>query len=302
MRLIRFAAAAFATALAALVAVGPPAHAQDFQAEPDTIFAGGLQRTYLVHVPPALSRPAPLVLVFHGGGGQPEGMMRSSRMNDISDRAHFIVVYPAGVRRMRGGTWNIGTSDSPGSADDIGFIRAILQEMERRYPIDPRRIYATGESMGGVFSYRLACEMSETLAAIAPIAASMDDPGCRPRSPVAVFHVHGTTDQVIPLNGGIGPITPYGRTWPPPERGISFWTRFDGCAATASVSADGPETTCRTYQGCRAPVEFCLINGGGHAWPGSEPLRWQRIFGVYVSQTFPTSERVWAFFAANPKR
>ena len=288
--------------MAVLTAAGPAARAQDLLAETDTVFVGGLQRMYLVHVPPVLARPAPLVLVFHGGGGTPEGMMRSIGMNDIADRNHFLVVYPAGVGRERGGTWDIGTPDSRSRADDVGFVRAILREMERRYPIDPRRIYATGESMGGVFSYLLACEMSDTLAAIAPIAASMDDPGCRPHSPVAVFHVHGTADQVIPLNGGVGRMTPYGRNWPPPERGISFWTHADACPGPSLVHADGPETMCRTYQGCRAPVEFCLVANGGHAWPGSPPLRWQQRYGVYVSQTFPTSERIWAFFAANPKR
>jgi polyhydroxybutyrate depolymerase len=298
MRLIRLAAAALMLGMAALAA----ARAQDLQAEPGSVSAGGVQRTYLIHVPPAVARPAPLVLVFHGGGGAPEGMMRSTGMNEIADRNHFIVVYPAGIGRERGGTWNIGTSDSRSRADDLGFVQAILEEVRQRYAIDPRRIYATGESMGGVFSYRLACEMSDTFAAVAPVAASMDNAGCRPHSPVAVLDVHGTADNVIPLQGGRGPLTPFGRTWPPVEQGVSFWMQADGCPGASQTRQDGPETTCRIYQSCRAPVEACLVTNGGHAWPGSPPLRWQQRYNVYVSQTFPTSERVWAFFAANPKR
>jgi polyhydroxybutyrate depolymerase len=302
VRLIRLVAAALVLSIMGMVAALVAARAQDLDAETGTVVAGGMQRTYLIHVPPAVARPAPLVLVFHGGGGAPAGMMRSVGMNDVADRNHFIVVYPAGVGRARGGTWDIGTPDSRSQADDVGFVQAILQEVGQRYPIDPRRIYATGESMGGVFSYRLACEMSETFAAVAPVAASMDYPGCRPRSPVAVFDVHGTADDVIPLNGGLVPLTPMGRTWPPVEQGISFWTRADGCPGASTTRSDGPETTCRIFQSCRAPVEACLVTNGGHAWPGSPPLRWQQRYGVYVSQTFPTSERVWAFFAANPKR
>jgi polyhydroxybutyrate depolymerase len=130
----------------------------------------------------------------------------------------------------------------------------------------------------------------------------MVDPGCAPANPVAVLHVHGTSDENIPVHGGTGMMTAWGRSWPPMEDGLQQWAKFDSCAAgQPSSRADGPETTCYSYRGCKAAVEFCLVNGGGHAWPGGQPHRWQQRFGVYVSQTFPASARIWAFFAAHPK-
>lgn len=300
----RLRAALLSMALAGWGLAAGAASAQDLQAEHDTIAVDGMTREYLLHVPAEISRPAPLVLVFHGGGGRPEGIMRTSGMNDIADRRHFIVAYPAGTGRSLGpgGTWNVGGSYSPSSADDVGFVQAVLRDIERRYPIDHRRIYATGESMGGVFAYRLACEMSDTFAAIGVVAATQVEPNCHPRSPVAVLHIHGTADENIPINGGTGAMTGGGRSWPPPERGIRFWAQFDGCTGADHTSSDGPEATCETFGRCKTAVEYCVIAGGGHAWPGSEPLRWQQLYHVHVSQTFPASERIWAFFSANPKR
>ena len=230
--------------------------------------------------------------------------MRNTGMNDVADRYHFIAVYPQGVNAGglgRGGTWNVGQAWDRSTTDDVAFARAILQNLERSFPLDRRRIYATGLSLGGMLTYRLACEMSDTFAAIAPVSAAMTEPNCRPHSPVAVFHVHGTADENVPLHGGAGRLTGVGRSWPPVARGIEFWAQFDHCGRSPASAADGPETTCYTYPGCRASVELCLIRGSGHGWPGSPPKRWQQLVGDYVSATFPTSVRIWEFFAAHPK-
>jgi polyhydroxybutyrate depolymerase len=298
----RLLATALALVLACLTAPTGTARAQVLQTQERTVNVGGYPRDYLIHVPAGVSRPAPLVLVFHGGGGRGSGVMETSGMNDIADRQKFIAVYPNGIGRANGrGTWNVGLGDVGGSADDVAFVRAILRDVERSYPIDGRRIYATGESMGGIFSYRLACQMSETFAAIAPVGSTMVEPNCTPVSPVAVLHIQGSDDQNIPLYGGAGTMTGMGRTWPPPMAGISFWAQVDGCPGPETTHQDGPETTCQTFSGCRATVEFCVVNGSGHAWPGSRPLPWQLRFNIHVSETFPASERIWAFFAAHPK-
>jgi polyhydroxybutyrate depolymerase len=287
--------------LAVPLAVTAPAIAQSWQVEQRAVRVGAEERTYLLHVPPGVARPASVVMVFHGGGGRADAIMQATRFNDIADQNRFIVVYPQGIGRWRGGTWNIASPDSPSSADDTGFVRAILADLEHSFPIDRRRIYATGESMGGVFSYRLACEMSDVFAAVAPVAATMVEPRCVPRSPVAVLHVHGSADENIPLGGGAGSMTARGRSWPPMQGGIRQWAAIDGCTPEPKPRQDGPETTCYSYPGCRAAVEYCVVNGGGHAWPGGVPHPWQQRFGIYVSQTFPASARIWAFFATHPK-
>ena len=273
------------------------------QVQERSVSVGGTQRSYLLYVPLGISGPAPLVMVFHGGGGRAQGIVRSTGMNALADSSHFVVAYPQGVGRRGGrGTWNIGGPNSASDADDIAFVQAMLADIERGNPIDRRRIYATGESMGGVFAYRLACEMSDTFAAIAPVAATMVEPNCAPRSPVAVLHIQGTADENIPLNGGTGAMTGMGRDWPSPRGAVDFWARADGCAPTVSSRQDGADTTCRTHTACRSTVEMCTVNGGGHAWPGSEPQRWQQRYNVYVSQSFPASQRIWEFFAAHPKQ
>ncbi len=271
-----------ATALIAAALFSPwPLAAQDAGFGERSIAVNGDERSYILHVPPNLARPAPIVLIFHGGGGRPEGFASKTGMNDLADRYGFIAVYPAGAERAsgRGGTWNIGGPMSPSSADDVGFVRALLRDVERTAPIDHARIYATGVSMGGVFSYRLACEMSETFAAIAPVSATMVEPSCRPHSPVAVLHIHGSDDNRIPLNGGRGELTAANRSWPAPQLGISAWSQLDACHGQPSQGADG----CSTYGQCAATVEYCIVPGAGHGWlEGS-------------------SARIWEFFAAHPK-
>lgn len=282
--------------LAAAALPAPTARAQDMYADQRMVTVGGYQRSYLLHIPPGVPTPAPLVMVFHGGGGRADGIMRITGFNDVADQNRFIVVYPEGSPQPsgRGDTWNIGGPQSVSSADDVDFVRAILRDVASVAPIDPASIYATGISMGGVFSYRLACEMSDTFAAIAPVSATMVEPACRPRSPVAVLHIHGSADDRIPIEGGEGARTAAGRVWPSPQQAISFWRQTDACAGPQTDS-QGSGATCATFGRCRATVEFCVIAGGGHLWPGAESGRFQG------AEDFPASQTIWAFFAANPK-
>ena len=257
------------------------AKAQDASFMERTIAVHGMERSYFVHIPRNVSRPAPLVLVLHGGGGRPEAIAGRTGINALADQYGFIAVYPAGAARQDGrGTWNVGGPYSRSSANDVGFVQALLGDIERAMPIDHARIYAVGLSMGGVFAYRLACEMSNTFAAIAAVSATMTEPACHPHSPVAILHIHGTNDERIPINGGMGPQTALSRSWPAPQQGVSLWGRFDGCRGEPARGPDG----CITYGQCRATVEFCMVPGAQHGWlEGS-------------------STRIWDFFAANPKR
>jgi len=283
-----------------LVASPPrPASAQGMYADQRMVDVGGYQREYLLHVPQGAPPTAPLVIVLHGGGGRPDAIMRNTGFNDVADQNGVIVAYPAGTPGPgRGLTWNVGGPDSASGADDVDFIRAMLRGIESLHQIDRNRIYATGLSMGGVFAYRLACEMSDTFAAIAAVSATMVEPACRPQSPVAILHIHGTADDRIPIDGGAGRLIASGRLWPAPRQGIAVWSRIDGCSGSPRSSADGPKTTCSMYGHCRAEVEYCTIVGGPHAWPSGMSSR----YGTDYAAPYPATERIWQFFAANPKR
>jgi poly(3-hydroxybutyrate) depolymerase len=136
----------------------------------------GRTRTYLLHVPAALSRgrPAPVVLVFHGGGANAEGTEHMTGFSSLADREGFLVAYPEGVGR----NWNDGR-EIPGSTahreklDDVGFVTALIDTISREHAVDPLRVYATGMSNGGIFSHYLAARLSERIAAIAPVVGGM---------------------------------------------------------------------------------------------------------------------------------
>ncbi|MFI5184606.1 MAG: alpha/beta hydrolase family esterase, partial [Vicinamibacteria bacterium] len=170
---------------------------------------GGLRRTYQVHEPPAYDRERtwPLVLALHGGGGSGQGFDRNttgSSFNRTADRLGFVVAYPEGANRG----WNDGRTapavEARSAVDDVGFISALIDRLVRDERIDPGRVYATGISNGGIFSYRLACDLSDKVVAIAPVAANMPAPvtECHPRRAVAVLAMNGTLDPLVPFDGG----------------------------------------------------------------------------------------------------
>ncbi len=162
----------------------------------------GRVRSYTLHVPTGLDagRPLAMVLAFHGGLGTAAYMPALTGFSRTADREGFLVAYPngSGALEDRLFTWNGGTCcgySSRENVDDVGFVRAVIDDIAAHFPLDPRRIYATGISNGGILSYRLACELSDRIAAIGPVAGTQNFPGCAPSAPVAVVHFHGTADQ-----------------------------------------------------------------------------------------------------------
>ena len=138
-----------------------------------SIESGGLERRYSVHLPPSyeVGTPTPLIIAFHGGGGDGEGMELLTHMDEISDRERFIVVYPDGINR----NWNDGRSQINPGVDDVGFVRDLLDQLGSDYSIDTKRVYATGISNGGFMSYRLAFDLSGRFAAIASVGAPLSE-------------------------------------------------------------------------------------------------------------------------------
>ena len=162
----------------------------------------GINRTWKVWLPAGYTgqEPLPLLLALHGLTQNGQSIMEFSGFNQVADTAGFIVAYPDGVNN----SWNVGFAGGS-TANDVGFLLALTDTLNLLYNVDMQRVYATGFSNGGFMSYRLACESSDRIAAIAPVAGTMTDGSfnaCLPQRAVPVLHIHGTSDFVVSYNGG----------------------------------------------------------------------------------------------------
>lgn len=258
----------------------------------------GMQRSYLLHLPPGFdpAQPFPVVLVFHGFTLDGQEMVRITGFNAQADASNFIVVYPEGTGRRRG--WNGG--DCCGEAavkkvDDVGFVRAILDELSQIATLDRKRIYATGFSNGAIMVYRLACDLADQIAAIAPIGATQATQSCQPARPVPVIHFHGDADTSNPYEGGTSEA---GVVFLPVDETIDWWAKHNGCPAQAIETQTG-KIVHRVYAPCTqsADVELYKILDGEHAWPGGEPVTAE--IGLPTTEISATP-LMWAFFAAHP--
>jgi polyhydroxybutyrate depolymerase len=272
------------------------------------ITSGGLDRTYSMHVPASYdgSRAVPLVLAYHGHGGDGLGQERLSGMSATADSNGFIVAYPDGVDRA----WNDGRPDQVNSdVDDVGSTTDLISRLEKDYRIDPARVYATGMSNGGMMCYRLALEIPDKIAAVAPVAAllSRDLAGRRsPASPVSVALVEGTSDPLMPYGGGsVGLFLKMRGEVLSAADTVSFWTTADGCTPSPKVTllpdastSDGTRVTSNDYGGGRDGTEvlFYSVEGGGHAWPGGTQYLSSRIIGR-TSRDFDASQAIYDFFS-----
>ena len=177
----------------------------------------GRVRTYHVYVPSTVVAGAggaavPLLVALHGGTGWGTQFERNSGFDGLAEANRFIVVYPDGIGIGANGTdlrtWNGGDCCGPAArqkVDDVGFIRLLIARLRSQYRIDPAHVVATGHSNGGILAYRLACELSDEIAAIGVQSAALEVNACRPSHPVSALQIHGSADQNIPINGGLGP-------------------------------------------------------------------------------------------------
>ncbi|MDP7016030.1 MAG: PHB depolymerase family esterase, partial [Pirellulaceae bacterium] len=175
-----------------------------------TLTVGERARSYLVHIPPNYTRrqPTPVVLIYHGGGSNAQVMVRFSGMNRQADKSGFIAVYPSGTGRIEKVlTFNGGNCCGyamRNKVDDVEFTRRLLDDLATVANVDQKRVFATGMSNGAIIAYRLASELSDRIAAIAPVGGPMGTETCRPKRPVPVIHFHGVDDENAPFKGGKG--------------------------------------------------------------------------------------------------
>jgi len=269
----------------------------------ESLISGNRTRNYILHVPPAYDgmHATPLVLVLHGAGGNAAKMVTATGMSEKADEAGFIGVYPNGTGGISDTallTWNCGFCCGyalDNNVDDVGFIRSLIEKLEGELSIDTARIFITGMSNGAMMTYRLACELTDIVAAIAPVSGSMGEWEIASSSPVSVIIFHGTADPVVLYNGGapeVSPLTP-GRVDKPVSYAVNFWVVHNGCS-TAYTRVTNGILVKDTYSGGRDGTEVILntITGGGHVWPGDDIL----------TRNISATDLIWQFFAAHPKQ
>lgn len=253
-----------------------------------TLTVNGLERAYFLHIPEGLdSQQSPaLVFVFHGFQESGTYARSYTGFDRIADANGFIVVYPNGSGTSGSLSWNAGICCGYAllnEVDEPDFVRSIIADVETMVSVDSKRIYATGFSNGALLSYRLACEMSDTFAAVAPAGGVLTFSPCEPEQPVSLMHVHGMNDTVVPFEGGGS-----GIQFPPVQDSLATWIELDGCNGEGQERQEGVLTH-TTYGSCEpgVSVELYAVDGIGHSWPSQ-----------YV---VPISQMVWEFFAAHPK-
>ncbi|MBI5952958.1 MAG: polyhydroxybutyrate depolymerase [Chloroflexi bacterium] len=265
------------------------------------------ERSYILYVPASIdwSQPVPLVFVFHGGMGNAASAIHMSGFNQVADQNGFLVAYPNGTSRLSDDkllTWNSGNCcgyAQQKNMDDIGFVRAIVTDLQSLVDIDVKRIYASGMSNGGMLSHRLACEAADVFAAVAPVAGTLNFSPCNPSQPISVIEFHGTGDQHLPYDGGFGSESLVDVDFTSVQDSIRFWTSFDGCASQPQTNSfDNIKR--EVWTGCAAStsVELYTIIGEGHTWPGGAA---GRESADRPTQTISASQLIWEFFAAHPK-
>ncbi len=268
----------------------------------DTIMVDGRIRTYTLHLSPVYydSSGFALVIAMHGGGGDAAQFESSSKLTDKANTAHFIVVYPEGVQStgpLKARTWNAGSCCDyavENNIDDAAFISRLADKLTTQYKINPKKLYATGHSNGGMMAYRLACTLSNKIAAIAVNACSMMvTPSCTPLRPVPVLHMHAAPDTHVPYQGGKG--TGFSNAYfPPIDSVLNVWSALNGCATTSEV-VDEDQYTFTQWTDCdnNVVVQYYLTQDGGHAWPGGLP---GRSGSDQPSTAIHANDLLWNFF------
>jgi polyhydroxybutyrate depolymerase len=257
--------------------------------------SSGEARSARVVVPSSYdgSKLVPLVLVFHGYLGSSEGIEAETEFTPVAEQNGVIAVYPTGLNT----SWNAGKccgTSSSAQRPDVQFVSDLLDALEAKFCVDPKRIYSTGFSNGGMFSNRLGCELTNRIAAIGPVSGPKAVDTCNPTRFLPVIEFQGTSDIIVPDTGqAYGSESVYAT--------IDFWKNNAACLdADATQVFQNGDTTCTEYSQCQggAAVRLCLIEGGGHQWPGGNPDPGGGL--GKMTQDIDASAELMKFFLAHP--
>ncbi|HSW14359.1 MAG TPA: hypothetical protein VLI06_16045, partial [Solimonas sp.] len=254
----------------------------------------GLQRTFTVIRPEPAPAAAPMLLMLHGRAGTAEGQANLGYLPKSVVEKRYWAVLP----QYHNGSWE----DDPGvnrGIDDIGLMRRIIDIMQSRYGIDTSRVYASGFSNGGFMAQRMACELSDRIAAVALVGTSITRGvynSCAPVTPRPLMFVDGSADPIVPWAGS--------STLLSVETAVSMWSARLACGLNPSTTAlpntanDGTTIDLRRYTGCsRGELRLYRVNEGGHTWPGGLQYLPATTVGKTSADLSATSE-IWNFVSA----
>jgi len=264
----------------------------------------GKKRTYKLHVPRSYSgRPTALILAFHGGMGSAEVMSKYYGLREKSDRQGFIVAFPNGASRLPTGkfaTWNAGNCCGyavESQSDDVGFIKAVIDDIKNK--VNVNKVFATGMSNGGMLSYRLACDMSDTFSAIAAISGTDNYDECNPTKPISIMHIHSLQDSHVLYKGGCGPDCLVGgeTEFVSVPKTIAKWVNINQCNKSPRRVFQNENAFCDEYSGCKSnvTVKVCTTRDGGHSWAGAKKVP-NPLEKNSPSQSINATDEIWKFF------
>ncbi|CAN5455575.1 PHB depolymerase family esterase [soil metagenome] len=281
--------------------------------------SGGDQRWYLQAVPASYeaTTPTPVVLDFHGYGEGAELHQDMSDLRTLGGQEGFITVTPQGLGDPPQWTTTLGSPD-------LAFVGDLIDQVEADLCVDTNRVFSTGLSNGARLTSAIACQYGDRIAAAATVSGVRAIDGCEFSRPVPVLAFHGTADDTVPFEGGLGegnldaPAPDgSGRPWrdtltddeirelgakerPIPEV-MADWAERNGCGADTTEREEASDVTAVVWD-CPADgsTELLRITGGGHTWPGSTLS--QDLVGVlgHTTMTIDADELMWAFFEDHP--
>ena len=277
-----------------------------------SVQAEGHKWTYHLYVPDRVrAAKVPLVVVFHGAGGNGRAYLEKNGWLGQSEQAGFAVAAPDGLPalpywpanfQINPRLWNSGQlkPGSPrGKIDDMAFVTAMLGDIEQRVQIDSKRVFATGHSNGAGMTFMVGSKLSKRFAALATVMGQNSTTNAQPERALPTLVLLGTSDPLNPMEGGTRKL-PWGKsTVPPPMQGIDAWSKAMGCSATAQLERDDDVVLEKRYGTCRdgATVTVLLIKGQGHAWPGGQDSGLpESVLGPNTTRINATRE-IWSFFA-----
>lgn len=271
-----------------------------------SLLVDGGRRSYTLITPDKATGPYPLIIVYHGGTQSADQARAYTRFDELPKTEAVAVAYPQGIDN----NWNDGRSSpdisarASAAADDVAFTAQLIGELEMEGIVDGARVYLTGASNGGMMALRAGCELSERIAAIAPVVANRPvDWKCGAKRLAAIF-IQGTDDEYMPYAGGqvaagksrrnLGEVVSA-------EATVAEFKRIDGCTAKEpkrldDVGRDKTIAVVTDYECTNAPLKWIVIEGGGHTWPGARHgiiAEW--LLGNTSEEVNATSE-IWNFF------